>query len=188
MAVDIHARKAVDLDERVLRQLDHLRNCRAIRSLLCCDQSRRLEMMSASILAGQLKLPAQLTMNGADGAIDVADQAVAEYDVRDFPVRPRGRSATAEHSEISPSPPPMSTRNMAWFGPRRKANWSVLLSIVWPGGRVIISSPPSCLTVRVSAAANNLLLRLAWPRCPQAGRIARPIQINRTAPMKPEIR
>jgi hypothetical protein len=47
---------------------------------------------------------------------------------------------------------------------------------------------PSCLTVRVSAAANNLLLRLAWPRCPQAGRIARPIQISRTAPMKPEIR
>jgi hypothetical protein len=49
---------------------------------------------------------------------------------------------------------------------------------------VIISSSPSCLAVRASAAANNLLLRLAWPRCPRAGRIARTIQISRTAPMK----
>src|SRR5580692_4413635 len=40
---------------------------------------------------------------------------------------------------------------------------------------VIISSSPSCLAVRASSAANNLLLRLAWPRCPRAGRIARTI-------------
>ena len=53
---------------------------------------------------------------------------------------------------------------------------------------VITTSSPSCLAVRAWAAANNLLLRLAWPRCPQAGLIARAIQISKTAPMKPEIR
>jgi hypothetical protein len=58
---------------------------RYVRRLVAIE-SRRLEMMSASIVAEQMKLPAQLTMNGDDGAIDVADQAVAEDDVRDFPV------------------------------------------------------------------------------------------------------
>ncbi len=37
---------------------------------------------------------------------------------------------------------------------------------------VIMSSALSCLAVRASAAANNLLLRSAWPRCLQAGRIS----------------
>jgi len=36
-------------------------------------ESRTLEMISASIAAEQMKLPAKLTMNGEDRAIDVAD-------------------------------------------------------------------------------------------------------------------
>ena len=49
---------------------------------------------------------------------------------------------------------------------------------------VVTSSSPSRLALRASAAANNLLLRLGVPRCAQAGRIARTIQISKTAPIQ----
>ena len=59
---------------------------RYVRGLVAIEKPPAREMMSASIVAEQMKLPAQPTMNGDHGAIDVADQAVAEDDVRNFPV------------------------------------------------------------------------------------------------------
>ena len=42
--------------------------------------------MTGSVVSEQMKRAAQSAMNGDHGAVDVADQAVAENDVRDFPV------------------------------------------------------------------------------------------------------
>ena len=44
---------------------------------------------AAKLLVPQMKLPAQPMVHGDDGTIDVADQAVAENDVGNFPVTPR---------------------------------------------------------------------------------------------------
>ena len=43
---------------------------------------------AAKLLVHQMKLPAQPMVHGDDGTIDVADQAVAENDVGNFPVTP----------------------------------------------------------------------------------------------------
>jgi hypothetical protein len=57
-----------------------------------------------SIVCHQMKLPTQPMVHGDDGTIDVADQAVAENDVGNFPVTPRaniGQSLDAGTDAVS---------------------------------------------------------------------------------------
>jgi hypothetical protein len=65
-----------------------------------------LPSFSQAIVTGQMKLASELVMHGHDGAVDIADQAVAEHHIGDFPIaasanmrqrrkrdHPRGRAA-----------------------------------------------------------------------------------------------
>jgi hypothetical protein len=169
-AVDIHARKAVNLGERVLSRFDHPGKCRATRSLLvaiesqCASTLRMTDPMAdivqpiypASLLHADG--PKRLVKATGGGVLDqFLAGCFATLCARKFLCRYHGAIDSPEQAH--------DDQNMGH---------NILLTVL--------------LAVRVPAAANNLVLRLAWPRCPQAGRIARPIQISRTAPMKPQTR
>ena len=170
VAADIHARKAVDPGEGAFRQLDHLGIYRAIRSLLCRDRNP-----PARGHTGQPVWPASLLhADGPERLVKATGARVLDQFLPGCPTlllsfffaTLRARKFLCRyHGAIDSPEPAHDDQNMGH---------NILLTALFGGAR--FGSGKQSLAAPGAASM------------PQAGRIARPIQISRTAPMKPQTR